>query len=142
MGKRGTKPKANAAKKRTGEPALLSPGYLGDDGKQEWDRMCAMLNVEALDRTALLLYCDAYDTFCQASRQMKEESQPLVNKSEDGGAYYNLMLAVKEKSAARMHKCLALFGLTPGDRAMLQTQNPAMFSKRGGEVASNPFDEI
>ncbi|MET0154757.1 MAG: phage terminase small subunit P27 family [Rickettsiales bacterium] len=142
MGKRGTKPKVNLGKKRPGAPSLPSPDYLGRDGREEWQRMCAMLNVEALDRTALLLYCDAYDIFCVASRQMAEGGQPLVCESAEGGAYYNMLLAVKDKAAARMHKFLALFGLAPADRARLQSENPAMFAKAGEVDEPNAFDGL
>lgn len=158
MGTRGPKPlpanvhllRGNPSKKAMGalidelQPEVEIPDYppwLWSEAKKEWKRIAVELEryglISRLDRSALVLYCQAWAKMVWAERQltraMKLAEQKRVEAEAAGGEYhggdgimvttaggnftYSHHWVVGRHAAAEVKRYLDLFGLSPSARA-------------------------
>ena len=157
MGKRGPKPKIMlpdmakndppaAVKGKKTEPAtakkqelppMAPPAELGQEGKAEWLRLTEHLNLQATDYYLLMSVCDAVEKLKLAMRKFTEDGGQIVKKSEDGGTYYNMILAEIHKQRLFLVKTAPLLGLSLKHRADLAKNAPNAF--RVNDKKKNPF---
>ena len=121
------------------------PENLNTTAKAEWRKMIRLLyemNIfEELDGTALAMYCEAYAEWVEAGREMKKPGNKAIMKSKASGGLYRNPWADQLKSSRKdMSAYLALFGLSPYDRARIKMAAP----DKPGAVRKEPneFDEF
>lgn len=133
----GRKPKPTALKRLAGNPGkralndrepkfrqatMRAPRHLGKEGKKEWRRVAQELDAVGLltvvDRAALAAYCEAWETWIDATRQVREEGMVLV--SATGYAYPHPAQKIRERAMAQMLKFAAEFGMTPSSRSRIK----------------------
>jgi P27 family predicted phage terminase small subunit len=117
------------------------PDGLDKDAREEWERIVGYLaptgRLAKMDRTALLIYVDAYATFMKAGRHLNKPGQSPVMKSKTGTPVRNPWFDIRKQAAADMCRYLALFGMSPMDRVKML--------KPTGEkpqAPGNPYDEF
>jgi len=121
------------------------PDNLNACAKAEWKKMIRILHAmnifEELDGTALALYCEAYAEWVEAGKEMKKPGNKAIMKGKRGGGLYRNPWADQLKSSRKdMSAYLALFGLSPYDRARIKMATPP-----GGTAPRkepNEFDEF
>jgi P27 family predicted phage terminase small subunit len=117
------------------------PDYINEVAKEEWHRLVKLLSkygiITELDTTALTFYCEAYADWRRADEELKQPGQDIVmrGKGGSGGMYRNPWFDIKQKCEQKIFKYLALFGLSPADRAKLDID-------AGDEDESNPFAKL
>jgi P27 family predicted phage terminase small subunit len=114
------------------------PSNLNAIAKAEWKNMIRDLHqlgrFEKLDGLALSLYCETYAEWYTAGQELKKPGQSLMLRSKEGKALYRNPWADIQKAARKeMSAYLALFGLSPYDRARI--------AAAGGEKPGNPRKE-
>lgn len=126
----GAQPARNA-----GRP--VPPGYLTDDAKAQWERLC-----DALDEKGVLewshgfgleIYCSAYDRLRLARESLQREGIHLVTtrrgKDDDQDDTVvikaNPSAGIAAAAEAQMHRVLNDFGLTPASASRVHAQPAA-----------------
>lgn len=143
----GRKPKPTALKLVTGnpgkralpknEPVIASseptpPGFLCDDAKVEWGRVCSTLSAAGLmtelDRAALAAYCTAYGRWAQAERALNrmaakdELNAALLIKTSNGNAIQNPLVGIANKAMSDLVRYCTEFGMTPSARSRVNAE--------------------
>jgi P27 family predicted phage terminase small subunit len=97
------------------------PAELGPEALEEWGRITAQLaalgSITHLDRSALAIYCDAWATWRNATREL--EAIGRIIKSPSGYPVLNPWQTVANSAWKTMQALLPQFGLTPAGRAAL-----------------------
>ncbi len=141
MGKRGTKPKPTDQKKAAGtwradrnfadeltfDPLTETPNapeFLGDYGKQEWDRVVTQLKARGVltetDLSLVTAYClEMQEYYADRDAVKKEKYITLTNKA--GEEYLTAHPAVNSgnKHLANALKIAVEFGFTPSSRTRI-----------------------
>ena len=103
-----------------------APKELGEQAKKEWRRLAKQLVRQGiltdLDMTAFTAYCQCYQRWYDASRQL--DSTGLFIKAPNGMIMQNPLLPIINKAVDQMLKFMARFGLTPSDRSRLSVVPP------------------
>jgi phage terminase small subunit len=169
MGQRGPKPlpanvhliRGNASKKPLAgmidefrpEVEIPSfPSWIWPEAKKEWKRISVELEryglISKLDRTALVLYCQAWAKMVwaenmltramkaaeEARRAAEEAGQPfdggdgLMIKTANGNFTYSHHWVVGKHAATEVRRYLDLFGLSPSSRSRVSTSD----NRQGG----------
>lgn len=136
MGKRGPRPKPDAIRALEGDPGkrgkggnspppaaavtnLKPPTFLPSAAKKEWKRVImelARLNlISDLDVMALAAYCNAYATWLDAIKKIKETG--MLVRSPNGYPMPSPYVKIERDSQEQMMKWLREFGMTPSSRA-------------------------
>jgi P27 family predicted phage terminase small subunit len=143
MGKRGPKPKPAALKLFEGNPGkrrinpeyqppkagrdFEAPGWLKGEGLREWTRLvgamsgCGMLST--IDRNALAAYCGLFGRWTECEWMLRREG--LASKSGEVSPWLKLANELR----AQMRPYESEFGMTPGARARVAVNPPAMNSQ-------------
>jgi P27 family predicted phage terminase small subunit len=104
------------------------PSWLKGDARREWDRVVPILmnlgTLAEIDRTMLLLYCEAYAVFRQASREMAK-LKSLTVKSKRGCVVQHPIVRIQGDAWAKLQKAAVEFGMSPASRTG-QMQAPKM----------------
>ncbi len=97
------------------------PEHLGEIGKAKWRELSAELDrlgiLTVVDTDALLVYCDAYETYIDAKAQVDDPDQGAVVFTDKGNPIQNPWLSIKNQALERMMKVMAEFGMTPSSRS-------------------------
>lgn len=153
----GRKPKPTMLKIVTGNPgkralptkeAIVAiseptpPGFLCDDAKVEWGRVCSVLYavglMTELDRAALAAYCAAYGRWAQAERAINrmaakdELNFALMIKTTGGNAIQNPLVGIANKAKSDMVRYATEFGMTPSARSRVDA-TPQNGEKENGK---------
>jgi P27 family predicted phage terminase small subunit len=93
----------------------------------KWDETIAELQeipglLSTLDKDALSLYCDAWQTFHDAQALIVEYG--MVAHSEKGGAYQHPAVGICNKAREQLVKIGSMFGLNPPAREGLVIPSP------------------
>jgi P27 family predicted phage terminase small subunit len=73
-----------------------------------------------LDKPALVLYCEAWARWRDATDQV--EARGMLVKAPSGYPMQNPYLAIANKAFEQMQKMLVEFGMTPSSRSRIQVQ--------------------
>lgn len=131
----GRNPKPTVLKEVTGNPGKrpLSKGepqpdrsmpscptWLGREAKAEWRRLAGELNriglLTRVDRAALSAYCQAWDDFYQATRDIREHGLCIQTER---GKVRNPASLIRAKAVEQLLQLASHFGLTPVARARI-----------------------
>lgn len=119
---RNTKPSERRKPEPKPESPLYPPGDLSGEALAEWGRMVPELSrlglATGVDRAALIAYCEAYGTFDEARRVVREKG--VLTRGRDGGHVKNPAFQIMRDAADMMLKYGGRFGFTPADRVRLQ----------------------
>jgi len=98
------------------------PAILGREGKREWRRIHKLFSAVGLiteaDRTALALYCQAFEKWWEAARHLKEEGS--IIKAPSGYPIINPWESIEKNAKAEMRSLISEFGMTPASRSKLK----------------------
>lgn len=98
------------------------PASLKGEAMAEWQRIVPELAriglVALIDRAALVVYCRAWQTYCDAIDHL-EEYGPVVESGRDGGMVKNPSAQIARDAADLMLRYGSRFGFTPSDRVRL-----------------------
>lgn len=107
----------NEPKVKTSIPSC--PSHLNADAKREWKRITKELEkmnlVSEFDRSALAAYCQAYGTWVEAERGIKQDG--MISVTPNGLMVQSAWLQIRNKSLEQMHKYAVEFGFTPASRS-------------------------
>jgi len=136
MGVTGPRPKPTAIKQMMGNPGKrplndLEPQptstakcprkQLTKDAIREWKRvegeLTALGLLSDLDRSAMMVYCEAYSTWLKAKGNVKQYGE--VVKTKNGNLIQNPYFAIMNRAADTMIRVAAEFGMTPSARTRL-----------------------
>lgn len=164
MGLRGPKPlpanvhvlRGNPSKKAVGSlleefrPEVDIPGcpvWIWPEAKKEWKRITPELEryglISQLDRSALVLYCQAWGEYVWAKRKLADEMQRaetgraaadaagtewrggdgFMIPTPNGGFSYSPYWVAAKRSSEEVAKFLQAFGLSPSSRARVTTSD-------------------
>ena len=102
------------------------PAQLGEKGEKEWRRVAKLLTemgiMADIDLTMLHMYCDAYDTWCFATKQLEEG---MLVKTPKGYTQQSPYVGIKNRAYAVMHQVATDFGMTPAARTRIVVEPPA-----------------
>ena len=108
-------PKPKAATNR-------APNGLSKDALKHWHTVAKQLSaakiLTELDKPALILYCEAWARWREATNQVGERG--MLVKSPSGYPMQNPYLAIANKAFEQMQKMLVEFGMTPSSRSRIQ----------------------
>lgn len=98
-------------------PTHLTPG-----AKKEWKRITVELEklglIAKIDRAALGVYCQAFDRWATAERELKKRGiEGLIYTMPSGYEQTSVWFQISNRSVEIMHKFLAEFGMTPSARS-------------------------
>lgn len=103
------------------------PDFLTNEAKEEWNVLAQHLHdnglLTVLDRNALILLCQAWGRYVQATDKL-QETNALVVKGYRGEAKINPYLKVVNNEMENVYKMLVQFGMTPSARVGLKNINP------------------
>lgn len=138
---RGRKPKPTEIKKLEGNPGKralnkkepkpetaipICPPHLKGAARTEWARITTELHalkiISRIDRAALAAYCQAWEDYVKACKQVEKEGAVII--SDKGGAYQNPWVSIKNSSMDRMVRISSEFGMTPSSRARVKVEAP------------------
>lgn len=112
--------KAKAANKKATGPSM--PKWLGKDGSAEWRRVVGRLVqmgiLDELDRTALALYCRAFEEYCRARREV--EAEGFTATTDKGNLIQHPAVGVMHRAWGNVLKAAGQLGLTPLARRRLE----------------------
>lgn len=98
------------------------PPHLQGEARKEWRRMGKKLLelglMTEIDRTALALYCQAWERWVEAEAEVKKLG--AIVKSPNGFPIQNPYLAVANRAMVDLRKMLTEFGMTPSSRSRVQ----------------------
>lgn len=102
------------------------PAQLKGDARVEWKRITKQLFplgvISELDRAALTSYCIAWGTLLKAIKMIEKEHEVII--SENGGAYQNPWVSIRNKAMEQILKHSSEFGMTPSSRARIKADAP------------------
>lgn len=150
MGKRGPVGKPSAIKALEGNPGkrplnknepvpdnlknLKPPPFLPAAAKREWKRIIMQLSglglISDLDVMGLAAYCNAYATWLEAIKKIKETG--MLVRSPNGYAMPSPYLKIQRDAQSEMMSWLKEFGMTPAARARVSGDG-------SGEEEDDPF---
>lgn len=134
-------PKQNAPVKAVAITKMSPPPKsLNEAAKQHWHLMVGLLGerLDPLDATALALYCEAWSEWQEAGMELKKKgSGRIIIHPVTKNKYRNPWLDVLKSARREMSTYMALFGLSPHDRAKLGLDNP-----NGKQPAPNEFSDF
>lgn len=135
MGKRGPAPKPTSQKRLEGNPGREklndddlkvkprvppAPVKLSTEAKAVWKRLGKKLLtyglISELDEVAFAVLCESYAQYLELIKKARKDG-PLV--MVNGQPIPNPYLGRADKEAAKVHKLLAEFGLTPASRSRI-----------------------
>jgi len=135
----GRPPKPTALKKLAGNPGKRKlnesepkfaleiprpPRHLDRVAKMEWRRVSKELYEAGLltrvDRAALAAYCQAWSTWVESVKQLREEGQVLI--SDKGYVYQHPLVAIRDKAVEQMRRFMVEFGMTPSSRSRVKAE--------------------
>lgn len=100
------------------------PDHLAGEGLAEWQRITAELHslglVSAIDRAALVLYCESWALYVQASEQIKSLGGALVVEHPNGFRGPSAWLGIRDKALEQCRRLLVEFGMSPSSRSRAQ----------------------
>lgn len=108
------------------------PTWLGREAKREWDRIVEhlfMANlISQLDRATLAAYCQAYEDWWKASKEVASLKGNLY--IDNGEGWVGMHPAVYEQRKARrdMISIAKEFGMTPSSRGQIELPPPGQGS--------------
>lgn len=129
MGRLPTNPRLRAV--RGGDPpqpegVLVAPDWLSGAGREEWDRLTAILVPMGLatpaDRDALATLCEAVADFRWASGDIAEHGHTATTRT--GFECQRPAVSIRKTAADTVAKLAARFGLTPVDRFRMGARPP------------------
>jgi len=164
MGVRGPKPlpanvhvlRGNPSKKPAGalleefRPEVEIPGcpvWIWPEARKEWKRIAPELEayglISQLDRSALVLYCQAWGEYVWAKRKMADEmsraeagriaaeaagqewkgGDGFMIPTPNGGFAYSPYWVAAKRAGDEVAKYMQAFGLSPSSRARVTTSN-------------------
>jgi P27 family predicted phage terminase small subunit len=104
------------------------PGELSNDARKEWERIAPILLRMGLltnaDRAALAGYCSLYAEFIQAELAIRELGATFT--TPNGHVQVRPEVSIRKHALAGLTPYLARFGLSPSDRAGMETTEPAV----------------
>jgi len=94
------------------------PEWMSDEGREEWLRVLPVLYCERrtlaqVDLGVFAVYCEAYGTVVQATRQIREEGLTFKGPS---GLKRNPAIGIRDAAANQVRQMAAELGLTPASR--------------------------
>jgi P27 family predicted phage terminase small subunit len=111
----------NEPKPPAGRPAC--PDFLPEIAKQEWNRVCDVLQemgiLSLADGPLLELYCSTYARWREACDKINE--QGMVVECKRSGFKKNPNMLVCDSAAIEIRKLLIEMGLTPSSRSRVST---------------------
>ena len=139
MGRRGPAPKPDKLKALEGNPGKRKlnldapepegmakcPTDLSVAAKNEWKRVAKELHdlglFTIIDRTALAVYCDAYDKWITATKALDEHGLTMEYTNKNGSTNITARpeVNIATKYAQIIKSFCAEFGLTPSSRCRL-----------------------
>ena len=153
---RGRRPKPTRVKVLTGNPGKRPlnldeprpepvvpecPGELGPVARKEWDRLAVELGklkiLTALDRAALVAYCNAYGLWAEATEAIQKYGTMV--KSPSGYPIQSPYVSIANRQAEIMMRIASEFGFTPASRSRIST--PAKREVTLFDLLENPADE-
>lgn len=115
---------------------LKPPSFLPAAAKREWKRVVMQLArlglISDLDVMALAAYCNAYSTWLDAIKKIKETG--MLVRSPNGFAMPSPYVKIQKDAQAEMMGWLKEFGMTPAARARVNGE--------GDEVEEDPFMKL
>jgi P27 family predicted phage terminase small subunit len=137
----GRPPKPTAIKRLAGNPGKRKlneaepkfelaiprpPRHLDPVAKAEWRRVSRELFDAGLltrvDRAALAAYCQAWSTWVDAVKRLREEGQTII--SDKGYVYQHPLVAIRDKAVEQMRRFMVEFGMTPSSRSRVKAEKP------------------
>ena len=141
---RGRKPnplKIHPGQRAADQPpakAPTCPKILQGEARREWRRITRLLldrgTIAELDRTALAVYCTAWQEWQHAQAEITKTGH--VVKSPSGYPILSPWRSVAKSAADEMHRKLAEFGLSPAARARGLAPKPKQIEHK------NPWDGL
>lgn len=139
MGRRGPAPKPDKLKALEGNPGKRKlnldapepegmakcPTDLSVEAKNEWKRVAKELHdlglFTIIDRTALAVYCDAYDKWITATKALDKHGLTMEYTNKNGSTNITARpeVNIATKYAQIIKSFCAEFGLTPSSRCRL-----------------------
>lgn len=139
MGRRGKAPKPDKLKALEGNPGKRKlnldvpepegmptcPSNLSTAAKNEWKRVAKELHklglLTIIDRSAMAVYCDAYDKWFRATQVLDSEGLTMsyTNKNGSTNTIARPEVNIATKYAQLIKSFCAEFGLTPSSRCRL-----------------------
>ena len=135
----GRKPKPSQLKLVSGNPGhrplnknepqpkaatARAPHGLSKLAQKHWHTVAKQLSdakiLTELDKTALVLYCEAWARWREATDAVAERG--MLVKSPSGYPIQNPYLSIANKAFEQMQKMLVEFGMTPSSRSRIQVQ--------------------
>jgi P27 family predicted phage terminase small subunit len=122
-GRRGHKPVKDSPKFA---PLLDDPpNDLGGHGREMWDRIMAAFEavpvVQKTDYHALVALCREWQLYSVAMADLAARGHLVPSARDDGQLVKNPSAVVASQALGHWHKLAGRFGLTPADRAGLET---------------------
>lgn len=133
----GRRPKPTALKRLTGNPGKRAlnhnepqtrsrrpklPSHLGAVAQGEWKRLTrelrAMNLLASADADALAMYCQLYERWVDASKQLTDKG--MVVETENGFPVLSPYLSIANQCIKQMLRILIEFGMTPASRSRIQ----------------------
>ena len=106
-----------------------APDFLGEHAQAEWERVVPELQrlqlLKSIDRAALTAYCEMWDLFVRATKQVHDEGLTVTNCStrKDGSTSEwitkNPALSTQRDAQQAIRQWAAEFGLTPSAEGRL-----------------------
>lgn len=126
------------SKQETASRLPSCPRTLKGEARTEWKRIANLLaeqgRLSALDRAALAIYCNAWQRWTDAEKQITETGGPVV-KSPSGYPIANPWLSVSNQAAKQVHGMLRHLGLSSGAKRVKKV-NPKNAVRRGLQILS------
>ena len=98
------------------------PRELTPEARREWRRTVKVLSlmgtVTKADRAALAAYCEAWSTWCEAQRHLREEGYIVL--TPNGYPQQSPWVSIANKAFRQMYVLIQDFGLTPLARSKLE----------------------
>lgn len=97
------------------------PAVLGPVARGEWERLCKELGalrlLTELDRTALAIYCGAYELWVEATEAIQKYGSMV--KSPSGYPIQSPYVAQANRQGEIMMRIASEFGFTPASRSRI-----------------------
>lgn len=100
------------------------PESLAGEALAEWHRiaaeLCALGLVAAVDRAALVMYCEAWAQFEHARQKIAALNGNLIVTHKNGFEGPTPWLRIRDQAAEQCRKLLVEFGMSPSSRSRVQ----------------------